>query len=66
MTKEELRQQWINENPPRYGDERFTFEYPIYKETKCVGHGDYIKEDIANIEYVYWLEQKIIKYMEKQ
>lgn len=60
MNKEDLREEWLSENPPKYGHVHSSWEQPIYTESKCYGHGNHGEESVANIDYVYWLEQRVL------
>jgi hypothetical protein len=59
MNTQELREQWIKENPAKYGEPRCNFEKPIYTKSECCGHGDYRDIEYSNVDYTKWLEEKL-------
>jgi len=56
----DLRKEWITENTSKYSGLRSSWEDPIYLKKECFGHGDYREIEVANMDYVKWLEQKLI------
>lgn len=58
--RELLRKQFEKQVIPKYGNELWDWEKAILIINECHGHGEYIDTVYGNINYVKWLENKII------